>query len=436
MGGIELLVLFFVGILGLMAAGHRVVHALGLAGIVGLVFVLEPSQPQVIGRAIWDSLASFVLTALPLFVLMAEILVRGGVARRAYEAIAVLLGPLPGGAAYANVAGSAVFSAVSGSSVANAAALGMVAAPEMSRLGYGHRLTFGSIAAGGTLGILMPPSSALILYGSITGISIGQLFLAGILPALLATALFALVILLWSMVRGADMPGTTIAVSGSRILREVGALLPVLALIALVLGGLYKGVFSPSEAGAAGVGGALLLVAARGALRLSDLWEASRTTVSITSMILMIIAAAALLKYVLAYLQVPAQLSASALELGLSYWTLLLVLGCLYLLLGLFVESVTLIVLTVPVLYPVLSGLGVDGLWLGIFLVVLVEISLVTPPVGLNLFILQRVEAGQSFSDIAVGSLPFVAALIALIVSISVFPEIVTLLPEMARQAR
>lgn len=427
---------FLLAIIVLMGLGMRVFFAILAVGVGGVAVMLGPSQVRVLGGIMWESSNSYILTSLPLYILMAEILMRGGVANVAFDAIARLLRAIPGGAAYANVVGSAVFAAISGSSVANAAALGTIAGPQMVRLGYSKRLTFGSIAAGGTLGILMPPSSAMIIYGSLTGVSIGQLFIAGIVPALLVSAMFALVIAIWSVMRPQDAPRAGERVDLRSGLSDVLALIPVLSLIGFVLGGLYFGVFSPTEAGAGGVLGALLLVLFRRALRLRDLWDASLTTVSVTSMIVLIIAAASVLKYLLAYMQVPAELTRMVSELAIPLWGVILLITVLYFVLGMFVESVTLIILTIPVLYPVLQALKVDGVWLGVYLVLMIEISLLTPPVGLNLFVLQRVQAGQTFGDIAIGAAPFVVALLIATILIYAFPEIATWLPELARQAR
>lgn len=427
---------FLFAIIVLMGLGMRVFYAILAVGVGGVAVMLGPSQVRVLGGIMWESSNSYILTSLPLYILMAEILMRGGVANVAFDAIARLLRAIPGGAAYANVVGSAVFAAISGSSVANAAALGTIAGPQMVRLGYSKRLTFGSIAAGGTLGILMPPSSAMIIYGSLTGVSIGQLFIAGIVPALLVSALFALVIAIWSVMRPQDAPRAGERLDLRSGLADVLALIPVLSLIGFVLGGLYFGIFSPTEAGAGGVLGALLLVLFRRALRLRDLWDGALTTVSVTSMIVLIIAAASVLKYLLAYMQVPAELTRLVSELAIPLWGVILLITVLYFVLGMFVESVTLIILTIPVLYPVLQALKVDGVWLGVYLVLMIEISLLTPPVGLNLFVLQRVQAGQTFGDIAIGAAPFVVALLIATILIYAFPEIATWLPELARQAR
>lgn len=414
----------------LLVLGVRVAFVLLAVGLVGTLWILEPSDPMAVGREAWNSVKSYSLTAVPLFVLMAEILLRADVTNSAYKGFATVLGPLPGGAAYANIGGSMVFAAISGSSVANAAALGTVAGPAMTGLGYNRRLTFGSIAAGGGLGILMPPSTALIIYGSLTGVSISKLFMAGVLPAIALAGLFALVVMGWAFLRPAHAPrgGRSSAVEA---LYAVAGLLPLFLLIALVLGGIYMGVFTPTEAGGVGVIGAIVVAAARGRLNVSMLWESARASATLTSMILLIVAGAAIVSYVVGMLGLAAEMTFLLEDAQLSVTTLLILIAGLYVILGLFIESVSLIVLTVPVLYPVLQALGVDGIWLGIYVVVLIEIGLITPPVGLNLFVLQGIPAGQTLGDIMIGALPFLGAMLALVGLLLAFPEMATWLPSL-----
>lgn len=412
----------------LLLGGMRVAYVLLTVAFAGTVWVLSPSQPMSVGKEMWESIKSYNLTAIPLFVLMAEILMRADLTSAAYKSFAALLGRIPGGAAYANVAGSTIFAAISGSSVANAASLGTIAAPSMVRLGYSHRLTFGSIAAGGTLGILMPPSTAMIIYGSMTGVSISALFMGGVIPALILACLFAVVVLAWSVLRPQDAPrGGACTASEARI--AVAKLAPILLLIVVVLGGIYAGIFTPTEAAGVGVAAAVVMAMLAKRLSLKLLWDSAEATTSVTAMIALIIAGASAITYILGMLSIPATLTLAVTDLGMSVTSLLLVLALLYVILGLFIESVSLIILTVPVVFPVLKALGVDGVWLGIYIVILVEIGLITPPVGLNLFVLQRIPAGQSMGDIVLGAIPFLFALATLVVLIIVFPSIVTWLP-------
>lgn len=414
----------------LLALGVRVAYVLLAAGMVGTLWVLEPSDPLAVAREAWKATNSYSLTAIPLFVFMAEVLLRADVTRTAYRGFAALLGPLPGGAAYANIGGSTVFAAISGSSVANAAALGTVAGPAMTELGYSRRLTFGSIAAGGGLGILMPPSTALIIYGSLSGVSISKLFMGGVVPALILGLLFCAVVFAWGLFRPADAPRAERPIKADVVDAVVG-LLPLLSLIGVVLGGIYAGVFTPTEAGGAGAVGGIVVAALRRKLSLPMLWDAASAAAALTSMILLIIAGAAVMSYVVGMMALPAELTFLISESNISVTALLLLIALVYVLLGLFIESVSLIVLTVPVLYPVLSAFGIDGVWLGIYTVVLIEIGLITPPIGLNLYVLERIPAGQTMTDIVVGALPFLGALLCLVGLILLFPDIVVWLPSM-----
>lgn len=415
----------------LLVLGVRVAYVLLTAGMVGTLVVLQPSDPLGVARKAWDATNSYSLTAIPLFVFMAEVLLRADVTRSAYKGFAALLGPLPGGAAYANIGGSTVFAAISGSSVANAAALGTVAGPAMTELGYSRRLTFGSIAAGGGLGILMPPSTALIVYGSLSGVSISKLFMGGVVPALILGLLFCFVVFLWGLLRPADAPSAgrpTI----SDLIEAISGLLPLLFLIGVVLGGIYAGAFTPTEAGGVGAVGGIMIALLRRKLSMRMLWDSASASAALTSMILLIIAGAAVVSYVVGMMALPSELTFLITDSEITVLSLLLLIALGYILLGLFIESVSLIVLTVPVLFPVLSGLGVDGIWLGIYTVVLIEIGLITPPIGLNLYVLERIPAGQTMSDIVIGAIPFIGALLALVALIVVFPEIVTWLPSLS----
>jgi tripartite ATP-independent transporter DctM subunit len=416
------------GALLLLLMGVRVAYALVAVGLLGMTFLVDPAQYDALGRLVWESTKVYALTAIPLFVLMAEVLFRSGVSSDAYGAIARLLRGIPGGAAYSTVVGSTVFAAMSGSSVANAATMGRLAGPDMVTNGYSRRLTFGSIASGGSLGILMPPSVPLILFGSLTGVSVGSLFLAGIIPAIMLALSFIVVILVWALAHPAAAPSLE-PVSLSLRLRGLAYLVPIAGLIAFVLGGIYMGVFSPTEAGGMGALGAVALSVLYGRFTWRMLWDSAHGSALVSSMILLIIAGASLLTFVMEMLSVPTELAAAAGEIGLGATGLLLVVGALYVLLGLFIETVSLIALTIPVVYPMLSSAGVDGVWLGVFTVLLIEIGLLTPPVGLNLYVLQKIPAGQTFGDIAVGVTPFVLVILLNAGLIIAFPEIVTWLP-------
>ncbi|GEK79157.1 TRAP transporter large permease [Agrococcus baldri] len=419
----------------LLLAGVRVGIALGAIALLGLWIGFDYPLLDGAGLAFFESINSLSLTAIPLFVLMGELLLRAKFVDDVYRLMTLILQKVPGGAAYANIGSSVIFASMSGSSIANAATMGTVAGPTMVKLGYSKRLTFGSIAAGGTLGILLPPSTVMIMYGGMTGESIGALFMAGILPGIIGAALFCLVIFVGSLIhrrKTGVIPGGAFdsGVVGERSLGQtVVSVVAVLSLIVFILGGIYAGLFSPTESAGVGAGAALLLGLGFRRFNLKQAWAAVGSTVYVSAAVLFIIGAAGMFSYLLKYLGYTADISAWLSTSGLPVWVIVLLVGVFYLVLGLFIESTSLIVMTIPVVYPILSSLGVDGVWLGIIIIILVEIGLITPPVGMNLFVLQRVKAGQTFSDIALGSLPFVGALLALVVLISVFPSIVTWLP-------
>lgn len=422
-------------LLVVLAIGTRVAIALALAGIVGLMFFLDPAQPLVLGRQMWHATNNYTLTAVPLFVLMAELLVRTGISGRAYTVALQWLGSIRGGAAYAAVLGSAVFAAMSGSSVANAAAMGTIAGKQMAQIGYSHRLNFGTIAAGGTLGILIPPSTALIVYGALTNESIAQLFMAGVIPGAIGMVLFIAVVAIWTRIRPEDAPPMAPVPMRERLL-SLGAVFPALVLLFVVLGGIYWGIFSPTEAAGIGAFCAAGIGIAQRTLTVEIVRSSLRATVNVTAMIMFIIAAATVVTYVVGFLQIPAILSQKVVNSGLPVLAVLLLVGVLFIVLGCFVESVSLIVLTIPVLYPVMISLGVSGIWFGIFMVILVEIALIHPPVGLNLFVLQKIPAGQSFKDIAIGAMPYLFALFLLLGFMIAYPTLATWLPQtmMVRQ--
>lgn len=415
-------------ILAFVLAGMRIAFALGLVGLIGLTWIVEPAQPQIAGSLMWDASVSFTLTAVPLFVFMAEVLVRSGVSVLAYRNALQWFGAVPGGGAYATVLGSAAFAAMSGSSVANAAAMGTIAGKQLVDSGYDKKLTFGTIAAGGTLGILIPPSTALIIYGSLTGESIGHLFMAGLVPGLVGVAFFFVIVGVWVAMSPGAAPRLPAVPLRERV-RGLAGVLPTLALLVVVLGGIYAGVFSPSEAAGIGAFAAMVLAALSRALTFRMLHDSLQATVALTGMIMLIIAAATVVTYVVGILGIPASLSQLIVDSGLSVWIILILVALLFTILGCFIESVSLIVLTIPVLYPVMTALGVDGVWLGIYVVILVEIGLLTPPVGLNLFVLQKIPAGQTLRDIAHGVLPYLGALALLLVFLVFAPGLATWLP-------
>jgi tripartite ATP-independent transporter DctM subunit len=413
----------------LLLVGIRVALTLGIVGLLGLMFLLPSPQLSLLAERSWNAVNTFTLSAVPMFVLMGALLIRSGVTGELFDALTRWFGRTPGGVAHATVGASAVFAAVSGSSLATAATMGKVAAPEMVARGYSSRLTYGVIGAGATLGILIPPSIAMIIYGTTAGVPVTQLFIAGIIPGLLLSACFMAGVFVWSLLQPEATPPGDAYPLGEKI-RGSLAVLPFVLIIVAVLGSLYFGIATPSEAGGVGVAASLVVCLLRGMLTPRAMAEIALETVRITSFLLLIVVGAAIMSWVFDFLRIPRSLVQAVEDAGLAPWLVMLMIGALYLVLGMFVESISMMLMTLPVTFPIIIALGLDPIWFGVALVVMIEIGLVTPPVGIVLFILRGVARDVPLSEIVYGVLPFVLILIGFQVLIYLFPEIVTFLPE------
>jgi len=336
---------------------------------------------------------------------------------------------LPGGLLHTNIGASGLFAAVSGSSVATAATISTVALPELRKRGYNERLVLGSIAAGATLGILIPPSVNLIIYGALTGTSIGQLFAAGIVPGLLLIGLFMLSIAVISLL----IPGMTGKLDEPATFAEKMAslrhLIPPLSIFVVVMGTIYTGWATPTEAAAVGVLMAFALAAMNKALSISMLHDAFLSTVRTTAMILLIIIAAFYLKFIIGILGVPLAMTSFVAAMALTPLEFIFVLVVFYLILGCFIETLSMMVGTIPIVFPLVLHMGLDPVWFGIFLVLMMELALITPPVGMNLFVVQGVRRTGSVIDVFYGIIPFVGVVLLAVALIVAFPSIVTWLP-------
>ncbi|MEO0829405.1 MAG: TRAP transporter large permease, partial [Pseudomonadota bacterium] len=372
----------------------------------------------------------FLLTTIPLFVLLGELLLRAGITRNMYDSLSDWLNRLPGGLLHTNIGACAMFSAVSGSSVATAATIGTVALDEFKRRAYNEPLVLGTIAAGATLGILIPPSVNLIIYGALTNTSIGQLFAAGILPGLLLTLLFMAIIALAALLRPGLAERETAQSPKAERLRRLRHLLPPLAIFVVVMGAIYGGWATPTEAAAIGVVMAFALAAGTGALSFPMLHAAFIATIKTSAMLLFIITAAFFLNFIVGLLGVPQAMSRVITDLGLTATELILILVLFYLVMGCFLETLSMMVGTIPVVMPVILHLDIDPVWFGIFLVIMMELALITPPVGMNLYVVQGVRNRGELADVYRGILPFVAAMLLMVGLIIVFPQIVMIVPE------
>ena len=424
--------------LALFLIGLHVSSALGLIGMVLMYVFSDRPLWDVLGQVAWNVNSSSVLVAVPLFVMMGEVLIYSRLSERLYHVLSHWLAPLPGGLLHSNIAFCAVFGAISGSSAACAATVGAVALPSFRRRNYNERLVIGSLAAGGTLDILIPPSISMIIYGVLAEESIGRLYLAGFIPGFLLAGLFMLIIAvaakIWPSVAPREAPP-------SWRTRFVGllSLFPVIALMFIVLGTIYLGVATPTEAAAFGVVAAFVLAALNGAISVRMVQQVMLKTVRTSSMIMLIVTSAFILSFALAILGVPAQLTAMVSQWNLTPAMFVGILVIFYLILGTFMEALSMMVTTMPILVPVLKAMGVDLVWFGIIIVILLEAALVSPPEGLNLYIIQGIrksvseEAGiqaGTMLDLWIGVLPFMAGMALFIGLLLLFPGIALWLPD------
>ncbi len=413
----------------MLIIGFHIASALFLTAAFAAWWFFGDTMFRPFGTLMWGTLNNFLLVAIPLYVLMGEILVRGKITERMYVALDDWLRPLPGGLLHTNIAASAIFASISGSSVATAATIGTVAFPAFRGKKYSEPWVLGTVASGATLGILIPPSINLIIYGALTNTSIGQLFLAGVVPGVILALLFMGTIIVASTLNAA-ISASSDPVPWAVRRRRLRDLLPPLAIFLLVMGGIYGGWATPTEAAGLGVCGALILVAANRELGWHMLYECLLTTVRVTAMTLLILIAAFYLNFIVGVLGVPAQISSAMSQLDIPPWQMIVVLVIFYVMLGCFMDSLAMMIATIPIVFPVVTALGFDPLWFGIFLVVMCEIALITPPVGMNLYVVQAVRGHGSVADVVVGVLPFLGCIFLLVAIMTVFPEMITWLPK------
>jgi len=415
---VALLVLLALLLLSIPVAAS--LAALGLS--LGSIFSSFPLY-KALGEIAWSAGTDFLLLAIPLFVLLGEILLRAGIAERTYHSLFLWLSWLPGGLLHANIATSALFAATSGSSVATAATITTVALPQARKFGYAESLFSGSIAAGGTLGILIPPSINLIVYGFLTNVSIPRLFLAGIVPGILLALLFMACIVAICLVNP-QVAGHRVETTWAERIGSLKDLLPVLFIFVIVIGSIYAGLATPTESAALGVIAALTITAFYRRLSLQVLREVVEGTMRTTAMIMLILLAAYFLNFILASIGLTSMLTEFVNGLDMSPMATMGVIIALYVVLGFFVETLSLMVITIPIVAPVVTGLGFDPIWFGILLILLIEMALITPPVGLNLYVVQGIRQQGSISDVMIGSIPFVVMIALMIVVMLVFPNV------------
>jgi C4-dicarboxylate transporter DctM subunit len=428
MSDVGVTLVLILALFAILASGVWI--GLTLAGVAWIGMQLFASRPagDAMAVTVWGAASSWTLTALPLFVWMGEILFRTRLSNDMFRGLAPWMQALPGRLLHTNVAGCTIFAAVSGSSAATCATIGKMTLPELRRRGYPDDIAIGSLAGAGTLGLLIPPSIIMIVYGVAAEVSIAQLFMAGVVPGVLLAALFSGYLVLWALRHPTLVPPADTALSFGRKVHESRHLIPVLLLIAAVLGSIYTGIATATEAAAVGVVGALLLSAAQGSLNWQTFRDSLLGGTRLYCMIALILAGAAFLTLSMGYIGLPRHLAEWIATLGLTQWQLLVALALFYIVLGCFLDGISMVVLTIGVVMPTVVKAGIDPLWFGIFVVLVVEMAQITPPVGFNLFVLQGMT-GREIGWISRVTMPFFWCMALAIVLVTLFPSLVTGLP-------
>ncbi|RYF16184.1 MAG: TRAP transporter large permease subunit [Comamonadaceae bacterium] len=410
--------------------GSGVWIGLTLAGVAWIGMQLFSSRPagDAMAVTVWGSASSWTLTALPLFIWMGEILFRTKLSESMFRGLAPWVTRLPGRLLHTNVIGCTIFAAVSGSSAATCATIGKMTLPELGKRGYPEEITIGSLAGAGTLGLLIPPSIIMIVYGVTADVSIAKLFVAGILPGILLAALFSGYLAVWAALNRDRIPVPDVVLTFGQKLHESRHLIPVVVLIAGVLGSIYTGVATATEAAAVGVVGALVLSAFQRSLNWTTFRDSLLGATRLYCMIALILAGAAFLTLSMGYIGLPRHLAEFVGSLGLSPFALMLVLALFYIILGCFLDGISMVVLTMGVILPTVQAAGYDLVWFGVFVVIVVEMAQITPPVGFNLFVLQGMT-GKEITWLARVTLPFFLLMVAMVLLLWFVPQIATWLP-------
>jgi C4-dicarboxylate transporter, DctM subunit len=425
-------ILAFFIMVGLMLLGLPIAAVMLLLGLIGGMMAFGVAFLQSAASVVWGVLSDNNLTSIPLFVLLGEILLRSGMADRMYTVFAAWLGRLPGGLLHTNIGCCALFAATSGSSVATAATIGTVALPSLKKNGYPMSDSLGSLAAGGTLGIMIPPSINFIIYGSMTNTSVGKLFIAGIIPGLALAGLFMGWIYISHSLRREKV--ATIEVPWDERVRLLRYLIEPLVVFGVVMGTLYGGIATATESAALGLVVAIVFVVAQGKMSAALLENCFLSSAKTTGMILLIVVGAFVLNLALSLTGIGEALTKWATGFGLGRVQLLLVLIVFYLILGMFMDTLSMMVATIPLAFPVVSAAGVDPIWFGVFIVLMCELGLITPPVGMNLFVVQGIRPDNGpVTDVIRGALPYAIIMILFAILLIAFPAIATWLPTAMR---
>ena len=421
-----------VGLLVLVLSAVPVAAVLGILSFVLDEVAMDGRLTAALAEIYWEKSKEFILVAVPMFILLGEIMLRAGIARRMYGAVIQWLSWLPGGLMHANIGSCTIFAASSGSSVATAATVGTVAYPEIEKRKYNERLFLGSLAAGGTLGILVPPSINLIIYGLLTDTSVPELYLAGIFPGLMLAGLF-MVAIIGACIYRPSWGGVKVETNWTDRIRTLPDLLPPIVLFTAVVGSIYAGIATPTEAASIGVMVALIIAASFKSLNFKMLRDSFEGTMRTTAMIMLIVFAAIFLNFVLGFMGITQAMLAFIADMGLTPIQTIYLIVAFYLLLGMFMETLSMMLTTIPIVFPIVMKLGVpefSDVWFGILITLLMEAALITPPIGVNLYVVQGIRTrGGKFNDVAIGAIPFVVSMLFMIVILISWPSVATWLP-------
>lgn len=416
-----------------LLGGAGIGVAIGLVGVIGITLASGTQLWLSLGDIVWNTTNTFTLVSIPLFVLMGEIILRSGISTRFYNGVGTLLRGLPGALAQTNIVGCAIFSAIAGSSVATAMTVGTVAIPEMRKRGYSDRLTLGTLTGGGCLGILIPPSIPMIVYASMTQVSVIDLFMAGVIPGLALAGIFMLYVA-WRVWSAPELaPPREPPASRPELIRGILDSVPVIALIAAVIGSMYVGIVTPTEAAALGCLIALALALAYRELTPARLLEALRNAAVTSGVVMFITLNAQILNFAVVTSGIGEGLAQGLAGLGLPKLLFFCLLFLIYLVVGMFIDGLSIMLLTVPLLYPSFIAVGFDPIWVGVIIVVFIELGALTPPMGLNLFAIQSIASDRSLADVATASLPYTLMISAFAFLMYAVPQLALWLPALMK---
>lgn len=427
--GADAIFLVMLGFLLLsLFVGNWVFVALGLTGVIGL-FLMNPAQLNMVPTMVWGTLNSPTLSAAPLFVFMGEIILRSGLSAQTYQGLSRLVGFLPGGLLHTNVVGCAAFAAISGSSVATAATIGTVAVPDQKARGYDESLLLGSIAASGTLGILIPPSINMIIYGAWVETSIGRLFAGGVVPGIIMALLFSLYIAIRVSVTRSLAP--RLNVTWSDVLPSFKYLAPIGILMVFIFYAIFSGVMTPTETAGVGAAAALLIAAVMRRFSWRLVYESAISALGVSCMILLIIGGASVAAYAMTISGVPVRMVEWVAASGFSALQVLLILYVLYLALGCVMDGISMMLVTLPFVLPILLAMQIDLVWFGVVLIILTEMGMLTPPLGVNLYVVLGIDRSAGFEQVVKAVLPFLVLQGLVVVLVTAYPEVVLFLPDL-----